>query len=76
MSFATESWLDMPMYFFRDVKGRWFHSVQIIPSLIGEKPGVKRNHFQKEFENFLERPGLFAHLYYTVKLAMTAKIWR
>ena len=42
------------------VKGRWFHSVQIIPSLIGEKPGGKRNHFQKVFENFFMRPGLFA----------------
>ena len=49
------------------VKGRWFHSVQIIPSLIGEKPGVNRNHFQKDFEKFFMRPGLFAQFYYTVK---------
>ena len=28
------------------VKERWFHSFQIIPSLIGERPGVKRNCFQ------------------------------
>ena len=53
-----------------------FHSVQSIPSQIGEKPGVKRNHFQKVSENFSKRPGLFAHLYYTVKSATTAKIWQ
>ena len=51
MSFATESWLVCLFTFI--VKGRWFHSVQIIPSLIGEKAGVKRNHFQKVFRKCL-----------------------
>lgn len=46
------------------MKGRWFHSVQIIPSLIGEKPGVKRNYFQKVFENFFMRPGVHSILLY------------
>lgn len=54
MSLATESWLVCLSTFI--VKGRWFHSVQSIPSLIGEKPGVKRNHFQKDFEKFFLPP--------------------
>ena len=67
MSFAVESWLDVPMFLFRE---KTFGFTASKSSLhIGEKPGVWRNHFQKDFENFSERPGLFAHLYYTVKSA-------
>ncbi len=53
-----------------------FHSVHIVLSLIGEKPGVKRNHFQKIFGNFFMPSGLLAQFYYTVKMDQTEKIWR
>ena len=90
LSFAVESWLvpygmlpsktalSAVLETTADLLDRQqeIHGSQAVPSLIGKKPGVKRNCFQKDFENFLRRPGLFAYLYYTVKIGHTEKIWQ